>query len=58
MNKTILLLAVIFLLFPSLSYAAKEQASNELKIPEYPVSKQSKSAFEKDINLKNSVFSF
>jgi hypothetical protein len=58
MNKTILLFAFIFILFPSLPYAAQEQLNNELKIPEYPASKQSKAAFEKDINLKKSVFIF
>lgn len=58
MNKTILFFASIFLFFPSLFYAAQEQSNNKLKIPEYPISKQSKAAFEKDKNLRNSVFKF
>jgi hypothetical protein len=57
MNKTILLF-IIFLLFQTLSYAAQETRNNEIKIPDFPASKQSKAAFEKDINLKNSVFKF
>jgi hypothetical protein len=58
MNKIILLLISILLLFLSFSYASRAQLNKGLKIPEYPVSKQSKAVFEKDINLKNSVFKF
>jgi hypothetical protein len=51
MRKTPVLLVTLFLLLQSHSFASD-------KIPEIPVSKQSGTSFEKDINLKKTVFSF
>ncbi|MFC1824451.1 hypothetical protein ACFL9T_17210 [Thermodesulfobacteriota bacterium] len=58
MNRAMIPLICMIMFLPLFSHAAQDQLKEESKIPEFPVSEQSRAVFEKDTILKNSVFKF